>query len=150
MKDKKPTLEEAIALAREAHEGQVDKAGAPYIEHPLRMMESVEGEDAKIVAVLHDTVEDTFVTLEYLREAGYSEHIIEAIEGVTKRDDEHGDEGYEKFIARAAGNPLSRQVKIADLKDNMDLSRIAQPTEKDYKRVEKYQRAVDYLNRTKS
>jgi len=142
----KPTLEEAIALARQAHEGQVDKAGAPYIEHPLRMMESVEGEDAKIVAVLHDTVEDTFVTFDSLRDAGYPEHVIEAIEGVTKRDDEHGDEGYEKFIARAALNPLSRQIKIADLQDNMDLSRIAEPTEKDYKRLQKYQRAINYLN----
>lgn len=115
-------------------------------------MESVEGHDAKIGAVLHDTIEDTDensgvnVTPEFLREAGYSQEIIAAIEGVTKRPEEEND--YESFIWRAAKNPLSKAVKIADLKDNMDLSRIASPTQKDQKRLEKYRRALQVLRST--
>lgn len=149
---KRPTLEDAIALARTAHEGQVDKAGEDYILHLLRVMERVNGNDAKIVAVLHDAIEDTDdtttinVTAEHLRKCGYPAHIIEALEAVTKRPDEEGSgEGYERFIQRAGEIPLSRQVKIADLRDNMDLSRIANPSAKDHNRVEKYQRALDSL-----
>ena len=138
-------LEAAIALATRAHEGQTDKAGAPYIKHPLRMMRAVEGSDAKMVAVMHDLLEDTFVTAQYLEEAGYPAHIIAAVEAVTKRDDEHGDAGYEKFIRRAAQNPLARQVKIADLRDNMNLSRISQPTEKDFERILRYEQSLEYL-----
>jgi len=139
-----PTLEDAIALATKAHAGQKDKADADYISHPLRVMESVESEDAKIVAVLHDAIEDTDVTPEMLRDLGYSDEIIAAIEGVTKRPEEENN--YESFILRATKNPLSRAVKIADLKDNMDLSRIARPTEKDFKRLEKYRRALQVLS----
>ncbi len=142
-----PTLEDAIALARKAHAGQKDKAGADYIAHPLRVMSLVDGEDTKIVAVLHDTIEDTFVTSNYLREAGYAPHIIAAIEGVTKLPGEEGsEEGYERFIRRAGQNSLSKAVKLADLQDNMDLSRITAPTETDFKRLTKYQRAFDLLS----
>jgi (p)ppGpp synthase/HD superfamily hydrolase len=141
-----PTLEDAIALARLAHNGQKDKAGADYIEHPLRVASTLSGDDAKIVALLHDVLEDTAVTREHLQLSGYTPEIIAAIESLTKLPDEEGsDEGYEKFIHRAAQNPLAQKVKIADLKDNMDLSRIAQPTDKDYARLEKYQRALKVL-----
>jgi len=145
-----PTLDDAIALATKAHTGQKDKAGADYISHPLRVMELVEGDNTQIVAVLHDAIEDTDdnspvnVTPEFLRDLGYSEEIIAAIEGVTKRAEEEND--YESFILRAAKNPLSREVKLADLKDNMDLSRIASPTEKDLHRIRKYQRATQVLS----
>ncbi len=143
---KSPTLEDAIALARTAHAGQFDKAGADYISHPLRVMEAVDGDDAKMVAVLHDVIEDTPVTVEKLREAGYPDHVIEAIEGVTKRpEEEGGDEAYQRFIERAAQNPLSRQVKIADLRDNMNLDRIESPTQKDHDRIERYRRALEFL-----
>lgn len=136
-----PTLEDAIALAREAHKDQFDKAGAPYISHPLRVMESLHGEEARIVGILHDVVEDTKVDVKALARLGYAPHIIEAVLAVTKKDGE----SYEDFVARAALNPIARQVKIADLKDNMDMTRIANPTEKDWERLKKYERALAVL-----
>jgi guanosine-3',5'-bis(diphosphate) 3'-pyrophosphohydrolase len=138
---KQPSLQDTIDLARKAHEGQIDKSGQPYVEHPLRMMQSLDGEDAKIVALLHDVVEDTPITLDMLRSAGYGEHVIEAVDCLTKREGET----YEAFITRAAANPLAHQVKIADLKDNMNPARISNPTEKDRQRMEKYRRALQQL-----
>jgi (p)ppGpp synthase/HD superfamily hydrolase len=137
------TLERAIALAAQAHEGQVDKAGAPYILHPLRMMLSVDTPEARVAAVLHDVVEDTPVSLEELRAEGFSEAVIGAVEALTKRPEEEDD--YDAFIRRVAPNPLARQVKLADLRDNCDVSRIAQPSQKDWRRIEKYKRAIQYL-----
>jgi (p)ppGpp synthase/HD superfamily hydrolase len=138
-----PTLKDAIELATRAHAGQKDKAQNDYITHPLRVMEAVQGEEAKIVAVLHDTIEDTFVTAAYLREQGYPEEIVVAVEALTKRpDEENSDEGYHRFVMRAGSNPLARVVKIADLHDNMNLARIAQPTEKDHERNRRYARAL--------
>ena len=135
------TLERAIEIAARAHAGQVDKAGAPYILHPLRMMLSVESLEARMAAVLHDVVEDCDVTLEQLRAEGFPASVIEAVEALTK----HEGEDYEAFIRRVAPNVLARQVKLADLRDNSDLSRIANPTEKDRLRIEKYQRAIRSL-----
>jgi len=137
------TLERAIALAAQAHEGQVDRAGAPYILHPLRMMLSVDTPEARMAAVLHDVVEDTPVSLEELRAEGFSEAVIGAVEALTKRPEEEDD--YDAFIRRVAPNPLARQVKLADLRDNCDVSRIAQPSQKDWRRIEKYKRAIQYL-----
>ena len=137
------TLERAIALAAQAHEGQVDKAGAPYILHPLRMMLSVDTPEARVAAVLHDVVEDTPLSLEELRVEGFSEAVIGAVEALTKRPEEEDD--YDAFIRRVAPNPLARQVKLADLRDNCDVSRIARPSEKDWRRIEKYKRAIQYL-----
>ena len=135
------TLERAIAVTAMAHEGQVDKAGMPYVLHPLRMMLSVDTPEARMAAVLHDVVEDTAVTLEQLRSEGFPEAVIEAVEALTKRDGED----YEAFIRRVAPNPIARKVKLADLRDNSDLSRIAEPTEKDRARLEKYRRAIETL-----
>jgi (p)ppGpp synthase/HD superfamily hydrolase len=104
-------------------------------------MLSVDTLEARMAAVLHDVVEDTAVTLEQLRAEGFPETVIEAVELLTKRDGED----YEAFIRRVAPNPIARKVKLADLRDNSDLSRIAQPTDKDRQRIEKYQRAIDYL-----
>jgi len=137
------TLERAIAIAAVAHEGQVDKAGAPYILHPLRMMLAVTTPEARMAAVLHDVVEDGDVTLEQLRAEGFPAAVVEAVDALTKR--EHEEDDYEAFIRRAALNPIAREVKLADLRDNSDLSRIAEPTEKDRTRIEKYKRAIAYL-----
>ncbi len=135
------TLERAIAIAAEAHAGVVDKAGAPYILHPLRVMLSVETTDARIVAVLHDVVEDTHWTFEALRAEGFSETVLAGVDAVTERDGED----YEAFVLRAASNPIGRRAKLADITDNMDLSRITHPTVKDLERIEKYRRAVKVI-----
>jgi len=135
------TLERAIAIAARAHEGQVDKAGMPYVLHPLRMMLNVDTPEARMAAVLHDVVEDTSVTLEHLRDEGFPDSVLAAVEALTK----HEGEDYEAFIRRAGACPIARKVKLVDLRDNSDLSRIAEPTEKDRQRIEKYKRAIQYL-----
>ena len=135
------TLERAIELAVEHHKGQVDKAGEPYILHPLRLMMSVDKDDEKIVAVMHDIVEDTDITLDDLRNEGFSKQVVSAIECVTKREGED----YDSFIERISLNPLATKVKLADLEDNMDLSRLSDVTEKDLERVEKYKKAKEKL-----
>lgn len=135
------TLERAIAIAAEAHAGKVDKAGAPYILHPLRVMLRVQGPDERIVAVLHDVVEDTAWTIEQLRAEGFCDAVVAALDALTRR--EH--ESYEAFIQRAGSNSIARRVKCADLADNMDLSRIPQPSEDDVARLQRYRRAADVL-----
>jgi (p)ppGpp synthase/HD superfamily hydrolase len=137
------TLERAIAIAAEAHAGQVDKAGAPYVLHPIRMMLSLTSNDDRIVAVLHDVCEDCpGWTLHRLRSEGFSDEIIEALDSVTKRNGED----YDSFVQRAAANPIGRRVKLADLYDNCDLSRIAVPSAADFKRIDKYRQAIDLIN----
>ena len=134
------SLERAIEIAAHAHAGQVDKAGQPYILHPLKVMFRVSGKHEQMAAVLHDVVEDTEITLEYLRSEGFSESVLEAVEALTKRP------GETRLVAakRAAANPIARVVKLADNTENIDLSRIAEPTEKDLARLEEY-RAVRQL-----
>ena len=136
------TIERAIAIAAAAHEGQLDKAGAPYVFHPLRLMMRMATIEERIVAVLHDVVEDSVITFEDLEKEGFSTAVLEALESVTRRPSEN----YDKFVLRAAANPIGRRVKLVDLEDNCDLSRIAAPTEKDYARVEKYRRAIATIN----
>ncbi|GID08896.1 HD domain-containing protein [Pseudomonas sp. 008] len=135
------SLERAIAIAAAAHEGQVDKGGAPYILHPLKVMLRVNTLEERIVAVLHDVVEDCGVNLDDLRKEGFSEVVLTAIASVTKVPGE----SYEAFVERAAQNPIGRVVKLADLEENSDLSRIAQPSWDDLERVEKYRRAMGVL-----
>jgi len=135
------TLERAVALAAEAHAGTRDKAGAVYLLHPLRVMLAVEGEDAQIAAVLHDVVEDTPWTLDGLRAEGFSARVVEAVDALTRRESET----YEAFVVRCARHPIARRVKEADVRDNLDLARIAAPTERDYERARKYERALAIL-----
>lgn len=135
-------LKRALDLAKEAHQGQRDKAGKPYIEHVQRVVESVDTIGAKIVAALHDVVEDTEVTLEQLRiEHKFPEHIVLAVDAITKRNDEE----YFGYLARVKANPLARAVKTADLRDNMRLDRLPDITEPDQSRLEKYQEAMRRL-----
>ena len=134
-------LQTAIAIAVAAHSGQVDKAGEPYILHPLRIMFNVSGELERTVAVLHDVVEDSEWTLEGLREEGFSDAVVAGVEALTRREGE----SYMEFVRRAAGHPVGRVVKRADLVDNMDLSRIPEPTEKDRERLRRYERALELL-----
>ena len=133
----KPTLDDAILLAATAHLGQRDKVGAPYILHPLRVMLRLKTEPERIVGVLHDVIEDTNHTLDELRELGYSEEILHALDCVTRRDSE----SYEEFVLRSKADPIARQVKLADLEDNLDVRRMAGVTEKDMERVVRYRKA---------
>jgi (p)ppGpp synthase/HD superfamily hydrolase len=111
-----PKLEDAIIFAARAHRGQKDKSGKPYVLHSLRVMLRLEDETAQMAAVLHDVVEDTGVTLDQLRAAGFNEEVCEAVDCLTRRPGEP----YEELIRRAAGNPIARRIKLADLEDNMD------------------------------
>ncbi|WP_426236840.1 HD domain-containing protein [Pseudomonas sp. TWP3-2] len=135
------TLERAIAIAAAAHTGQVDKGGAPYILHPLKVMLRMSSLEERIVAVLHDVVEDCGISLDDLRKEGFSEEVLAGIASVTKVPGE----SYEDFVERAAQNPIGRVVKLADLEENSDLSRIASPSWEDLERVEKYRRAIGRL-----
>lgn len=137
------TLERAIAIAAAAHAGQVDKAGQPYILHPLRVMLRVATEYERMAAVLHDVVEDTDVTLRTLAAEGFAPEVIAAVESLTKRPGESRMQAAE----RAAANPIARVVKLADNAENMDLSRIANPTAKDYARLEEYKLVREALLR---
>lgn len=137
-----PTLEDAIALAVKIHQGQVDKYGRPYILHPLRVMFRLGTELEQVVGVLHDVVEDSDLTWDDLRRMGYSDEVIEALDGVTRREGE----SYEAFVERSLAYPLSRRVKVADLEDNMDLRRISgELSDKDCERLKRYRRAWERL-----
>jgi (p)ppGpp synthase/HD superfamily hydrolase len=132
----------ARAIAEAAHAGQVDKAGAPYFAHPARVAASLAEPAARCVAYLHDVVEDCpGWTLDRLAAEGMPPEILAAVDALTKRAGEDN----EAYLARVLANPLAARVKIADLRDNMDLSRIAKPSGKDYARLEKYKRMLPRL-----
>ena len=139
-------IEKAIRMALEAHLDQKDKGGQPYILHPLRIMNSVNHYEEKIVALLHDVVEDSDITLTDLQNEGFSEEVIFAVDCLTKRTEEN----YEDYLKRVAQSEIARSVKIADLTDNSDLSRIPSLTEKDYKRVQKYKQSIEFLTNYQS
>jgi len=131
------TLDKAILIAAQAHQDQKDRYGKPYILHPIRLMMNVDSETEKIVAMLHDVVEDSNWTLENLRAEGFSAEVIIAVDCLTKREDEQ----YFDYIERIKTNPIAQKVKLADLEDNMDLRRIDNLTEKDLQRMERYHSA---------
>lgn len=135
------TLEQAIAFAAKQHEGQVDKANVPYILHPLRVMLNVPSIEHKIVAVLHDVLEDTETSTDDLYRLGFQPQIIDAIVALTKQKGESRIEAAQRTVQ----NPLARVVKLADITDNMDLSRIPSPTIKDFERMKQYQQVRDIL-----
>ena len=126
----------------QAHAGQVDKAGMPYIGHVMRVMQAGKTIDEKIVGVLHDVVEDTTWTFDALLAEGFPVHIVDALRCVTKLSD---DEPYESFINRVKTNPLAVAVKINDLTDNMDIRRLQTLTDADVQRLRKYLQAYQSL-----
>lgn len=134
-------LEKALMIATKAHAGQTDKAGVAYIFHPIRVSCRCLTDEEKIVALLHDTIEDTDVTADYLLSEGFPRNVVDAILSVTRNEDE----SYGDFIRRCRMNPIGRQVKLHDLEDNMDISRLPQVTEKDLARLNKYIEAYGYL-----
>ena len=134
-------LEKALQIAVKAHSGQIDKAGSAYIFHPIRVSNRCSTDDERIVALLHDTIEDTEVTTEYLLMEGFPRNIVDAILSVTRNEDE----SYDDFIKRSRLNPIGRQVKLHDLEDNMDITRLNELTEKYIYRLNKYIKAYKYL-----
>lgn len=126
--------EAALAIATRAHEGQVDKGGHPYINHPIAVAEMVTGEDAKTVALLHDVVEDTDTTLDDLREYGFSDKVVASVDAISRRD---GEAEYD-YLKRVAENHLACVVKIADMTHNSNLSRIPNLTSKDIEKANGY------------
>nr|WP_111298521.1 HD domain-containing protein [Paracoccus saliphilus] len=134
-------LERAIEIAAKAHRGQRDKAGEPFILHPLRVMHACSTEAERVVAVLHDLIEDSEWTLEDLRREGLAEDLVAAVDAMTRRKGE----SYADFVDRAARNPIARTVKVADLRDNLDMTRIANPTHSDEQRSQKYLAALRTL-----
>lgn len=135
-------LNKAIDIARKAHEGQVDKAGQPYMGHPLRVMSMGATDEEKIVGVLHDVIEDSDWTFERLTAEGFSAEVVDALRCVSKLSES---EPYDKFIQRVRTNPLAVKVKMNDLTDNMDIRRLAYISEKDVKRLRKYLKAYKLL-----
>jgi (p)ppGpp synthase/HD superfamily hydrolase len=131
-------IEVAIGIAASAHRGQTDKGGAPYILHPLRVMMAMGTDQERIVGVLHDVVEDSpEIRLQEI-EAAFGTRIAAAVDALTKR----GGETYDDYLDRVKADEIAVKVKLADLKDNCDLSRLGRaPTEADRKRLDKYLRA---------
>ena len=140
------TLEKAIALAATQHAGQLDKGGQPYILHPLRLMLQFSNPTLQIIAVLHDILEDTATTAEDLKELSFSAEIIKAIQALTKQTRESRLEA----AKRTALNPLATQVKYVDVLDNMNLSRIKNPTARDFARLEEYKEVLEILKQAKN
>jgi len=130
-------LEEAILIAVEAHRGQKDRAGAPYVLHPLRVMLRVRTDAERMAAVLHDVVEDTAWTLDDLRARGFPDEVLEAVDRLTHRPGEP----YDAAVERAAAHPVARRVKLADLEDNLDLRRLDDVSAGDLDRLGRYLRA---------
>ena len=136
-------LQRAIEIALEAHKGTLDKGGNLYILHPLRLMLQMDSEEEMIVAILHDVVEDSENwSFDKLHKEGFSQSIINSLRSVTK---ENEDEDYEKFIDRSIKDKIGRKVKIADISDNLDISRLKEVTDKDILRINKYKKALAKL-----
>ena len=141
-------LEKAIAIAVRAHAGKKDKAGQPYVLHPLRVMLSLETLEERIVAVLHDVLEDGSPDIADEARRLLPERLLKALNAVTKTADEKGPENYGRFIERAAADPLARRVKIADLKDNLDVTRLSTIGLADVERLNRYLKALDRLRKS--
>lgn len=139
---KQSQSKKAYEIAKKAHLGQIDKAGEDYIKHPEKVASFVNSDEEKAVAYLHDVIEDTELTLEDLREYGFSEEVLKAVDVITKKKGQD----YQTYLNSVKENKLARVVKLADLRHNSDLTRLINITEKDIERKEKYQKAIDFLN----
>lgn len=132
----------ALAIAKKAHAGQVDKAGVDYIQHPLYVASQVNTEQEKAVALLHDVIEDSDITAADLFASGLSNEVVTAVQILTKKKGQ----SYKEYLGKVKSNNLARVVKLADLKHNSDLSRLKSVTNTDYERVKKYKNAIYYLS----
>jgi (p)ppGpp synthase/HD superfamily hydrolase len=131
----------AMKLCYEAHKDQVDKTGVPYVFHPFHVAEQMTSEASTIVALLHDVVEDTDYTLEDIAAAGFGKEIVEAVALMTHEDEVP----YLDYVAKLKDNPIAREVKLADLAHNSDLSRLGEIDDETKQRLEKYEKAKAIL-----
>lgn len=136
-----PNTKKALKFMFEKHKDQLDKSGIPYVFHPFTVAYSMDDEDSTIVALLHDTLEDTNTTVEELVDLGFSNEVIDAIKLLTHEENED----YFDYIRRIKTNPLATKVKLSDLKHNSDLTRLDTVTDKDLQRIEKYKKAREIL-----
>lgn len=136
-----PMTNKAMQIAYEAHYGQKDLAGAPYIFHPIHLAEQMDDEDSVCVALLHDVVEDTEMSLDELKAKGFSDRVLTAI-GMLTHDKSVP---YMEYIRNISRNPLARKVKLADLNHNSDLSRLPEINDKALRRLKQYRVAIELL-----
>jgi hypothetical protein len=129
-------LGKAIAIAAQAHQDQKDRAGLPYILHPLRVMQQMDNENEKIAATLHDVIESTSWTLEQLKTAGFSKEVLKIVECLTR----DAEEPYESYIDRVSEDSIATKIKLADLEDNMDLRRLPELTDENLNWLKEYHR----------
>lgn len=134
-------LEQAIYIALQAHSGKLDKGGSPYILHPLRVMLTMVTTEEKIVAVLHDVIEDSSFTIQQLKQNGFSKKVLDAVSLLTKKENQ----SYQDYISVIKKNPLAAKIKLADLKDNMNTGRLKKITVDDKERLKKYKAAYKFL-----
>lgn len=134
-------IEKAAYICITHHQGQRDKMGCAYFLHPMRVAMRCAKDEEKIVALLHDTIEDTDITTDYLLQEGFPQNIVEAVLSVTKQENE----SYDDFIARAKQNPIGRVVKLYDIEDNLDVLRLDKLTDDMAVRFNKYLRAYKSL-----
>ncbi len=134
-------LTTAIKIACDVHANQKDKAGEPYILHPLRLMQRIKDKNTMIVAVLHDVIEDSQLDLDVIESQGFDESIIKAVDAITRKKNE----AYKDFIERLSFNDMAVKVKIEDLKDNLDLTRLKTIDDKALERIKKYHKALIFL-----
>ena len=133
-------VEKARAWAEKMHRGQTDKSGNPYIGHPERVAGRLKSPEEQVVGWLHDTVEDTEMTLSEI-EGGFGPETTAAVDAISRRDGEEWDD----YLKRVKQDPVARRVKISDLIDNSNLSRLAEITMRDVERQAKYNRALKYM-----
>lgn len=133
--------EKAYMIACKEHRGQKDKGGNDYILHPCAVADMLETDIEKAVAYLHDVVEDTKVTIDDLKRLDFPDVIINAVEAITKRENET----YNIYIERVAKNPIAKNVKLADMEHNSDISRISNPRQADLERCKKYKEKINEL-----
>lgn len=141
-------LDKAMIIAIRAHSGQLDKCGEPYILHPMRVMLGRNNELERICGILHDVVEDSEITLTDLKTEGFSDEVIDIIDCLTKRKGEK----YEDFISRVLTNEIACRIKLSDINDNMDVTRLQCYSDGDLERIERYKlakrRILDHLFHT--
>lgn len=135
-------IDKALCIAQKAHANQTDKAGEAYIYHPKYVASVVETEYEKATALLHDVLEDSAYTVQDLINEGIPQTVINSVLILTKDKTT----SYESYLHNVRANPIARKVKLADLRHNLDISRIPNPSEEDYKRIKKYKKAFEYLS----